>query len=66
MAQKMTKDEFIRNVAQLLAGLQVPVSMEMPMGTATVAWTELHRGLHGFGWATADDYEREISEVLEP
>lgn len=61
----MTRDEFIRAVAQLLAGLQVPVSMEVPLGAATPAWTELHRGLHGFGWATADDYETHISEVLE-
>lgn len=63
--QKRNKDEFIRNIAQLLAGLQVPISMELPLGTATVAWTELHRSLHGFGWATAEDYEREIREVLK-
>jgi hypothetical protein len=63
--QKMSKGDFIRAVSQLLAGLQVPVSMEMPLGTATVAWTELHRQLYGFGWAAADDYEDAIIEVLE-
>lgn len=62
----MTRDEFIKEVAQLLAGLQVPVSMEMPLGAAIAPWTQLHRGLHGFGWASADDYETHIRKVLEP
>jgi hypothetical protein len=59
------RDKFIGNMAQLLAGLQVPVSMEIPLGAAGPAWTELHRSLHGFGWATAADYETAIRTVLE-
>jgi hypothetical protein len=62
----MTKDAFIKEVAQLLAGLQVPISLKLPLGAAAPAWTQLHRGLYGFGWASADDYEARINEVLEP
>jgi hypothetical protein len=60
----MSKDEMITAMSQLLAGLAVPVSMEMPLGKATVAWTELHRGLVGFGWASPEDYAAKIREVL--
>jgi hypothetical protein len=62
---KVSRDEFITNVAQLLAGLQVPVSMEVPLGTAAPAWTALHRSLYGFGWAEAADYEAAIRKILE-
>lgn len=58
------REDLIRNMAVLIAGLQVPVSMEMPLGAAGPAWIELHRGLHGFGWAQASDYEAKIREVL--
>ena len=60
----MDRDEMIQAMAALIAGLAVPVSMKMPLGTADQAWTTLHRGLVGFGWAVAADYEREIRKVL--
>ena len=60
----MDRDEMIQAMAALIAGLAVPVSMEMPLGAAGPAWTTLHRGLAGFGWVTAADYEREIRKVL--
>ena len=34
------------------------------VGAALGPWTELHRGLHGFGWNSAEGYEREIRAVL--
>lgn len=60
----MNREEFIAAVSRLLAGLQVPVSMEMPLGGMGGTWAELHRGLIGFGWATAENYEEKIREVL--
>jgi len=60
----MTREQFIRHAAHLIAGLAVPVSLEMPLGAAGPAWTELHRGLVGFGWATAGEYEEAIREIL--
>ncbi|HEY1700832.1 MAG TPA: hypothetical protein VGG75_14065 [Trebonia sp.] len=60
----MTKEEMIAAMAELIAGLQVPMSMSMPLGAAKDPWTRLHRGLHGFGWATAEDYEHAIRAVL--
>lgn len=59
-----TKEQLINNMAQLIAGLAVPVSMQMPLGKATAAWSELHSQLVGFGWATADDYAEAIRKVL--
>jgi hypothetical protein len=63
-AGDLSRDEMIKDMAKLLAGLQVPVSMGMPLGAAKDPWVRLHRGLHAFGWAGAEDYEAEIREVL--
>jgi hypothetical protein len=65
-AVSMTREQFITGTAKLIAGLAVPVSMHMPLGAAEPAWTELHRGLRGFGWATAEEYEEAIREILGP
>lgn len=59
----MTEDQFITAVAGLLAGLQVPRSTGV-LGMGAGAFDELHRGLHGFGWNTAQSYEEEIRSVL--
>jgi hypothetical protein len=61
----MDKDALVRNMAQLIAGLAVPVSLEMPLGAAGPAWAELHNGLVGFGWHSADDYEAAIRGILD-
>jgi hypothetical protein len=60
----VTRDELITALAELLAGLQVPVSMEMPLGKATAAWTMLHAHLAGFGWKRAADYEEALRREL--
>lgn len=62
----MTRDEFIAATAALLAHMQVPCSLRMPVGGALEDWTALHTGLIGFGWAGAKDYEREIRRLLGP
>jgi hypothetical protein len=60
----MDRDQLVRAVAELIAGLAVPVSMEMPLGRAGVAWTALHSDLAVFGWATAEEYETAIRGKL--
>ncbi len=60
----MSRDECITAISHLLAGLAVPVSMEMPLGKAGPAWVELHTHLVGFGWSSAEDYERELRKIL--
>jgi hypothetical protein len=60
----MTRDDLISAMAELMAGLAVPVSLGLPLGRAGVAWTELHGGLIGFGWSQPEDYEAKIREVL--
>lgn len=54
---KMTQEEFLDNVARLVAGLQVPVSM-MPrhlFGAAYEPWSRLQdEATGGFGWSDAE------------
>jgi len=64
----MTKDELIQEVAKLIAGLAAPRSMPNArayLGVGVESWDVLHRGLVGFGWHNAEDYEAEIRKVLE-
>jgi hypothetical protein len=58
------RDEVIRGVAELLAGLAVPVSLGMPPGTAREAWSSVHGQLVGLGWYDADQYEAALREAL--
>jgi hypothetical protein len=56
--------EVLADLAQLIAGLAVPVSLEMPLGAAGPAWTKLHDRLIGFGWATPGEYEEALRRVF--
>jgi hypothetical protein len=58
------RDEVIRGLAELLAGLAVPVSLGMPLGTARDAWGSVHGQLAGLGWYDADKYEAALREAL--
>lgn len=60
----MSTDECLALLSELMAGLAVPVSLELPLGKAGLAWSKLHSGLAGFGWATAESYERELRKTL--
>lgn len=63
----MTRDEFLEAVAQLVAGLQVPVSM-MPawqFGAALEPWQKLLTEVnHGFGWTDAEKAKAAFEEIL--
>jgi hypothetical protein len=62
----MTRDEVIKAMSQVLAGLQVPMSINSSaMATVTEPWRELHRGLLPSGWHKPADYERALREVLD-
>jgi hypothetical protein len=63
----MTKEEFLDNVASLVAGLQVPVSM-MPrhmLGAAYEPWSRLQDAVNGgFGWTNAEQCREAFSKIL--
>ena len=61
----MDKDEIIAEMAKLLAGLQVPVSMGMPLGAALEPWQRLYRNFNSFGWTDAEVLETELKKALE-
>lgn len=64
------RDELIANLAALIAGLAVPISMprgpvgEAILGQVTTPWSDIHSQLIGFGWAMKQDYEERLREVL--
>ena len=60
----MTREDMIKALGELMAGLAVPISLGVPLGKAKAAWTELHSGLRGFGWATAEDYSQAMEKVI--
>jgi hypothetical protein len=60
----VSADECLALLGELMAGLAVPVSRELPLGKAGLAWSGLHTGLAGFGWVPAEDYERELRRTL--
>lgn len=58
------RDRVLHDLGVLMAGLAVPVSLELPLGTARDAWVSLHRVLAGFGWSKPEQYEARLREVL--
>lgn len=66
----MTPVEFTENVARLVAGLQVPVSIGgSPDGilgpVAGPAWSKLlHEVNGGFGWTNVDACQEAFGEIL--
>jgi hypothetical protein len=59
------RDVLIQEIAALISGLAVPVSVNMPIGAALAPWSALHSRLIGFGWGTAEQYEAALREVLD-
>lgn len=63
----MTRDEFITNVAKLVAGLQVLVSMRGNpeiLGAAAEPWQALLHEKGGFGWTNAEELEKAFRTIL--
>lgn len=60
----MTRDETIDAIAELMAGLQVPISMGMPLGAALEPWRRLNDEAVSFGWADANMYRVKLAEML--
>lgn len=64
----MTDEEFLDNVARLVAGLQVPVSM-MPrelFGAAYEPWSVLLEEANGgFGWTNAEKCREAFAKIAE-
>ena len=54
------RDDVIRGLAELMAGLAVPISL----GMAREAWSDVHGHLFGLGWADAGKYEAALREAL--
>lgn len=59
----MTRDETITNLAQIIVGLQVPMSLGIPLGTAVDPWRELHCVI-GFGWHDLDTVKAKLEVLL--
>jgi hypothetical protein len=59
--------ETVAEIAKLIAGLSVPVSLGMGsdglLGTAFEPWQKLYNKFGG-GWSSAEEIEKKLSEVL--
>jgi hypothetical protein len=62
----MTRDEVIRKLAEVMAGLQAPRSLDgrVMLGAALEPWDDLKQHLTGFGWTDADAFERGLRTAL--
>jgi hypothetical protein len=62
----MTRDEFLTEVAELVAGLQVPVSVAPhALSAGYVPWNELHKQASGgFGWVTTSQCREAFAKIL--
>lgn len=62
-----TRDEVIHDIAAMIAGCQVPASLDgrVMLGTAYEPWQRLFSGLHTFGWTDAEQIEKELRVVLD-
>lgn len=55
----------IRDIAEIVAGLQMPYSIHKAvLGAAAEPWLNLWNKLPGFGWRDADKVERDLREAL--
>lgn len=63
----MTKDEFVAEVAKLVAGMQAPVSLapHTLFGAAYEPWEKLYSQANGgFGWTNAEKCEEAFRKIL--
>jgi hypothetical protein len=63
----MTRDDLLNDLAELLAGLQVPLSLNGPvmLGAGCEPYRRILDGLPGFGWRGAEDFLPELSRLLD-
>lgn len=59
----MTRDECIQELAKLLAGLQVPLSLGLPLGAAREPLIALYEQVP-WGWSDISDFEKMLKEKL--
>jgi hypothetical protein len=59
----MAREEVIESLAAVLAGLQVPMSMQMPLGAALKPLEAIYAEV-GFGWHDRKDFEDWLRKEL--
>jgi hypothetical protein len=61
------RDEVITDIAKLIAGLQVPVSLNgrVMLGVGLEPWERLFHHLHTFGWTDDTQLEKELRAILD-
>jgi hypothetical protein len=62
----MDRDTLIKKLAEVLAGLQAPRSLNgaVMLGAALEPWDELKQHLTGFGWTDAAEMEAALRREL--
>lgn len=60
-----TREQALYDLGEVLAGLQVPVSMGMPLGTATEPWRRLKNATCTLGWKDPSDFVEGLRHILD-
>ena len=68
MSDEMTREETVAEIAKLIAGLAVPVSLGMGrdglLGAAYAPWQRLYDEFGG-SWARADEIEAKLTKTMK-
>lgn len=59
------RDDLIKGMARLIAGLGVPISLSLPLGTARQAYIDVRETINDFGWSSAEEIETRIRRILD-
>ncbi len=58
------KVKMMKLLAELLSGLQAPMSVGVPLGTALEPLNQIRSELHLFGWPTVEEHEQALIKYL--
>lgn len=60
------RDQLVRDLAEIMAGLQVPYSIgKQVLGAAAEPWKRVWDRLGMFGWVNADEIAEKLREALK-
>jgi hypothetical protein len=59
------KKELVTQLAKVIAGLQAPISVGVPVGVALEAWVAARKLIGCQGWESAEEIERKLSNALK-
>lgn len=60
------QESFLQDLAELLSGLQVPLSLRVPLGAAEKPYRKILDTVNPFGWTDAEQIRAELDKIFGP